>query len=90
MIVFVLLFDRLNAGTMKALLNIHHGLLYETFGFAGEIRDVNISNGNFCFVLTMYFHAALDNIEKMTQKSFNEIIEKYVEMNVAHPFREGN
>lgn len=75
---------------MKALLDIHQYVFSEIYAFAGEIRDVNITKGNFRFVPAMYLQAALENIEKMPQSTFEEIIEKYVEMNVAHPFREGN
>ena len=62
----------------------------EIYGFAGQIRTVNISKGNFRFAPIMYLEAALENIEKMPQSTYDEIIEKYVEMNIAHPFREGN
>src|SRR5699024_9600720 len=82
--------DTLDSGTIKALLQIHHYLFGDIYEFAGEIRDVNIAKGNFRFVPAMYLQAALENIEKMPQSTFEEIIEKYVEMNVAHPFREGN
>lgn len=82
--------NRLDAGTIKALSDIHQYLFSEIYAFAGEIRDVNIAKGNFRFVPAMYLQAALENIEKMPQETFDNIIEKYIEMNVAHPFREGN
>lgn len=82
--------NSLAAGTCKALLEIHRYLFDEIYDFAGKIRDVNIAKGNFRFAPIMYLQAALENIEKMPQSSFDEIIEKYVEMNIAHPFREGN
>ena len=82
--------DKLEAGTFSALQTIHQYLFEEIYDFAGKIRTVNISKGNFRFAPVMYLQAALDNIDKMPQKSFDDIIAKYVEMNVAHPFREGN
>ena len=69
---------------------IHKYLFDEIYDFAGEIRTVNIAKGNFRFTPVMYLRAVLENIEKMPQSTFDEIIEKYVEMNIAHPFREGN
>ena len=69
---------------------IHKYLFDEIYAFAGKMRDVNIAKGNFRFAPLMYLSAALENIAKMPQSTFDEIIEKYVEMNVAHPFREGN
>lgn len=69
---------------------IHKYLFGEIYDFAGDVRRVNISKGNFRFAPVMYLQAAIDNIEKMPQSTFDEIIEKYVEMNIAHPFREGN
>lgn len=83
-------FDRLLPGTFKSLSEIHRYLFGEIYDFAGIVRDVNISKGNFRFAPVMYLKEALKNIEKMPQSTFEEIIEKYVEMNVAHPFREGN
>ncbi len=80
----------LKAGTFEALSQIHAFLFSDIYGFAGQIRNVNIAKGNFRFAPLMYLNAALANIEKMPQSTFDEIIEKYVEMNVAHPFREGN
>lgn len=80
----------LQAGTWQALSEIHAWLFGEIYEFAGEIRNVNLAKGNFRFAPVMYLKAALEQIEKMPQSSFDEIIEKYVEMNIAHPFREGN
>lgn len=82
--------DKLEAGTFSSLKAIHKYLFDEIYDFAGEIRTVNISKGNFRFAPVMYLEVALDNIDKMPQSTFDEIVEKYVEMNVAHPFREGN
>lgn len=81
---------RLKAGTLDSLLNIHEYLFGEIYEFAGKIREVNIAKGNFRFAPVTYLHEALKNIEKMPQDTFDKIVEKYVEMNVAHPFREGN
>ena len=80
----------LKAGTFDALSKIHAFLFSDIYEFAGKIRTVNIAKGNFRFAPIMYLGAALENIEKMPQSTFDEIVEKYVEMNVAHPFREGN
>ena len=82
--------DSLEAGTFAALQEIHKCLFEELYDFAGKIRTVNLAKGNFRFAPVMYLEAALGNIEKMPQSTYDEIIEKYVEMNVAHPFREGN
>ena len=82
--------DKLEAGTFSALQTIHQYLFEEIYDFAGKIRTVNISKGNFRFAPVMYLQAALDNIDTMPQSTFDEIVEKYVEMNIAHPFREGN
>ena len=82
--------DGLEAGTVDSLIQIHRYLFEDIYVFAGEIRDVNIAKGNFRFAPVMYLQEALKNIEKMQQSTYDEIIEKYVEMNVAHPFREGN
>jgi cell filamentation protein len=82
--------DSLDAGTFASLARIHQFLFEEIYDFAGQVRDVNIAKGNFRFAPVIYLQAALDNIDKMPQKSFDDIIAKYVEMNVAHPFREGN
>lgn len=82
--------DGLDAGTFASLAKIHKFLFDEIFDFAGRIRDVNIAKGNLRFAPVIYLQTALENIDKMPQNSFDEIIAKYVEMNVAHPFREGN
>ena len=82
--------DSLKAGTFAALQEIHKCLFEEVYDFAGKIRTVNLAKGNFRFAPVMYLETALGNIEKMPQSTYDEIIEKYVEMNVAHPFREGN
>jgi len=82
--------DNLEAGTFETLSKIHKYLFDEIYEFAGQIRKVNIAKGNFRFAPITYLEEALKNIEKMPQNSFDEIIEKYVEMNIAHPFREGN
>ena len=82
--------DNLKAGTFAALQEIHKCLFEELYDFAGKIRTVNLAKGNFRFAPVMYLETALGNIEKMPQSTYDEIIEKYVEMNVAHPFREGN
>lgn len=80
----------LKAGTLESLLSIHEYLFGEIYEFAGKVREVNIAKGNFRFASVAYLQEALINIEKMPQETFDEIVEKYVEMNVAHPFREGN
>ena len=82
--------NTLSAGSFEALSAIHHSLFGEIYSFAGEIRDVNISKGGFRFAPVSYLEVSLKNIEQMSQKNYDEIIEKYVEMNIAHPFREGN
>lgn len=82
--------DTLIPGSLKALTDIHRILFSEIYPFAGKIRTVNISKGNFRFAPVVYLETAFENIEKMPQNTFDEIIEKYVEMNIAHPFREGN
>ena len=84
------LLDTFDVGTFAGLAAIHKYLFEDIFDFAGEIRTVNLAKGNFHFAPLMYLQAALDNIDKMPQSNFDEIIEKYVEMNIAHPFREGN
>ncbi len=84
------LLNKLEAGKLSALKAIHKYLFEDIYDFAGEIRTVNISKGSFRFAPLMYLEAALQNIDKMPQSTFDEIIEKYVEMNIAHPFREGN
>ena len=80
----------LPVGTFAALKEIHRYLFEDIYGFAGEMRTVNLAKGNFRFAPLMYLDAALTNIDKMPQSTYDEIIEKYVEMNIAHPFREGN
>lgn len=80
----------LQAGTFDALSKIHEFLFSDIYEFAGKVRTVNIAKGNFRFAPLMYLEPALKNIEKMPQNTFEEIVEKYVEMNIAHPFREGN
>ncbi|MBD7914642.1 Fic family protein [Clostridium sp. Sa3CUN1] len=82
--------NSLEAGKFNSLSKIHKYIFGEIYDFAGLVRDVNISKGNFRFAPVMYLDAALENIDKMPQSTFEEIIEKYVEMNIAHPFREGN
>ena len=84
------LLDSFPAGKFDTLQAIHKYMFEDVFDFAGEIRTVNLAKGNFRFAPLIYLQAALDNIDKMPQSTFNEIIEKYVEMNIAHPFREGN
>ena len=80
----------LEVGSFQALASIHRYLFDEIYDFAGKVRSENIAKGNFRFAPVMYLDAALKNITAMPQSSFDEIIEKYVEMNIAHPFREGN
>ncbi len=82
--------NNLDPGTFQSLAEIHKFLFDPIYDFAGQIRTVNIAKGNFRFAPLMYLQVALENIEKMPQSTYNEIIEKYVEMNIAHPFREGN
>jgi protein involved in cell division len=82
--------DSLPAGKFFTLQAIHRYLFEDIYDFAEEIRKVNMAKGNFRFAPLMYLGAALENIDKMPQSDFDEIIEKYVEMNIAHPFREGN
>ena len=77
-------------GTFAGLAMIHKYLFEDIYEFAGQMRTVNIAKGNFRFAPVMYLHPALESIDQMPQSTFDEIIEKYVEMNVAHPFREGN
>ena len=84
------LLDSFLAGKFDTLQAIHKYMFKDVFDFAGEIRTVNLAKGNFRFAPLIYLQAALDNIDKMPQSNFDEIIEKYVEMNIAHPFREGN
>ncbi len=82
--------DKLALGRFASLQAIHKALFEDIYDFAGELRTVNLAKGNFRFAPLMYLEAALGNIDKMPQSTFDEIIEKYVEMNIAHPFREGN
>lgn len=82
--------DTLEAGKFSSLKAIHKYLFDEIYDFAGQIRTVNLAKGNFRFAPLMYLGTALENIDKMPQSTFDEIVEKYVEMNIAHPFREGN
>lgn len=82
--------DTFSVGTFKGLQQIHKYLFDDIYYFAGKVRNENIAKGNFRFAPVMYLQAALDNISKMPQSTFDEIVDKYVEMNVAHPFREGN
>ncbi|MBO7293652.1 MAG: Fic family protein [Clostridia bacterium] len=84
------LLSSLKPGTVDTLFRIHAFLFSDIYDFAGKRRTVNIAKGSFRFAPLMYLEAALENIEKMPQGTFDEIVEKYVEMNVAHPFREGN
>ena len=82
--------DNLPAGKFSTLQTIHKYLFEDIYNFAGSIRIVNVAKGNFRFAPVMYLETALENIDRMPQSNFDEIIEKYVEMNIAHPFREGN
>ncbi len=82
--------DTLEPGTFASLQAIHRYLFEDIYEFAGEIRAVNLSKGNFRFAPLMYLEAALASVDKMPQATFDQIVEKYVEMNIAHPFREGN
>lgn len=82
--------DKLVPGRFASLQAIHKALFEDIYDFAGELRTLNLAKGNFRFAPLMYLEAALGNIDKMPQSTFDEIIEKYVEMNIAHPFREGN
>ena len=84
------LLNNMSSGTWTTLQDIHKILFQDIYDFAGELRTVNISKGNFRFVPVMYLSEAVKTIERMPQDTFDEIVEKYVEMNVAHPFREGN
>ena len=82
--------DNQKAGSFQALAEIHKYLFEDIYDFAGKIRTVNIAKGGFRFAPVMYLESSLENIEKMPQGDFDSIVEKYVEMNIAHPFREGN
>ena len=82
--------DTIKVGTFAGLKQIHKHLFEDVYDFAGKLREVNISKGNFRFAPVMYLKQSLKEIDKMPQSTFDEIVEKYVEMNIAHPFREGN
>ncbi|EOG38795.1 hypothetical protein SO1_03236, partial [Enterococcus faecalis EnGen0195] len=82
--------NEIEVGTFKGLSEIHEFLFSDIYDFAGKIRSVNIAKGNFRFAPVMYLEHSLQHIDQMPQTSFEEIIKKYVEMNIAHPFREGN
>ena len=82
--------NSLQVGSVEALIQIHKYLFEDIYEFAGKLRTVNMAKGNFRFAPAIYLNEALKSIEKMPQSTFDEIIEKYVEMNIAHPFREGN
>lgn len=82
--------NQYKAGKFATLQAIHKYLFEDIYDFAGKVRDVNLAKGNFRFAPVMYLQAALENIDKMPQNNFEQIVEKYVEMNIAHPFREGN
>lgn len=84
------LLESLEVGSFQALASIHQTLFGETYHFAGKVREENIAKGNFRFAPVMYLAVSLKNITLMPQSNFDEIVEKYVEMNIAHPFREGN
>lgn len=84
------LLDTFPVGTFAGLAMIHKYLFEDIYEFSGQMRTVNIAKGNFRFAPVMYLRPALESIDQMPQSTFDEIIEKYVEMNVAHPFREGN
>lgn len=82
--------DKIEVGTFTGLAAIHQYLFEDIYDFAGKVREVNIAKGNFRFAPLMYLRQSLDHINTMPQGNFDEIVEKYVEMNIAHPFREGN
>ncbi len=82
--------DSLPAGKFSTLQAIHKFLFEDIYDFAGKLRTVNMAKGNFHFAPVIYLEAALENIDKMPQSNFDEIVEKYIEMNIAHPFRDGN
>ena len=82
--------DKIEVGTFAGLTKIHQYLFEDIYDFAGKVREVNIAKGNFRFAPLMYLRQSLDHINAMPQGNFDEIVEKYVEMNIAHPFREGN
>lgn len=82
--------DKFEVGTTKGLQDIHHYMFQDVFDFAGQLRTINLSKGNFRFAPAMFLKSNLEIIEKLPESNFEEIIKKYVEMNIAHPFREGN
>ena len=82
--------EKLEAGKFQTLCEIHKYLFDDIYDFAGELRTVNLAKGNFRFAPLMYLETAIKNVDKMPQNTFDEIVEKYVEMNIVHPFREGN
>ena len=82
--------NEFEVGTFKGLADIHHYLFSDVYDFAGKVRNVNLTKGNFRFAPVMYLEDALNKIDNMPQDNFNNIVKKYIEMNVAHPFREGN
>lgn len=82
--------EELEPGTFATLRDIHRALFGKIYDFAGEVRTVNLAKGGFRFASALYLESALQSIEQMPQESFDQIVEKYVEMNIAHPFREGN
>lgn len=82
--------EQFKAGSFEMLAAIHQYLFGDIYDFAGQVRTVNLAKGNFRFAPVMYLQSAIENVEKMPQATFDEIIEKYVEMNIVHPFREGN
>ena len=82
--------EKLEAGKFQTLCEIHKYLFDDIYDFAGKIRTVNLTKGNFRFAPLMYLETAIKNVDKMPQNTFDEIVEKYVEMNIVHPFREGN
>ena len=84
------LLDGLDAGSFSSLTFIHKYLFEDIYEFAGKVRDVNIAKGGFRFAPVLYLDSALENVSNMPQSTFDEIVDKYVEMNIAHPFREGN
>ena len=84
------LLDELEPGKFSSLQTIHRYMFQDIYDFAGKVRTVNLAKGDFRFASAMYLNSALESIDKMPQSTFDEITEKYVEMNIAHPFREGN
>ena len=82
--------DLIEVGTFKGLADIHRTLFEDIYDFAGKVRDVNIAKDDFRFAPVMYLNTSIDYIDNIPQNTYDEIIEKYVEMNILHPFREGN